>query len=78
MKPSFTELKVPGHETKIITPAQLKVLYMRVSSENQSEEMQLNAAKRYLEHYNPDEVLILFSRFSLKTTKWCQCRNKRR
>lgn len=41
------------------SPAQLKVLYMRVSSENQSEEMQLNAAKRYLEQYNPDEVLIL-------------------
>ncbi|RDE34142.1 hypothetical protein DV713_08565 [Parageobacillus thermoglucosidasius] len=37
----------------------LKVLYMRVSSDNQSEEMQLNAAKRYLEQYNPDEVLIL-------------------
>jgi hypothetical protein len=41
----------------------LKVLYMRVSSDNQSEEMQLNAAKRYLEQYNPDEVLILCS--------WC-------
>jgi site-specific DNA recombinase len=37
----------------------LKVLYARVSSDQQSLDMQLEAAKPFIKDYHPDEIIYL-------------------